>query len=105
MGSLDTFDIDKQLKSNEDEANFQGLTLISNYIDDYPPFCYLEMDGHVSGVFPDALRIAANYLNLTLIFRETKQENRGMWANRYKYNMNGIHLILIALKRFFISTE
>ena len=102
---MDTFDIDKQLKSNEDEANFQGLTLISNYIDDYPPFCYLQSNSHVSGVFPDALRIAANYLNLSLIFRETKQENRGMWANRYKYNMNGIHLILIALKRFFISTE
>ena len=76
---MDFANIQESVKNNED---FEGAPIIANFVESFLPYCYLDNFGDLVGMYPDTLRIAANYLNLTLIFQETKEENTDIWASR-----------------------
>ena len=54
-----------------------------NYVDDHRPYCWKDENGKVHGTFRKAIEIAASFLNLTLVIKETMPENRNIWSKRY----------------------
>ena len=86
LNHLDLMDFANIQESVKTKADFEGAPILANFVESFLPYCYLDNFGDLVGMFPDTLRIAANYLNLTLIFQETKEENTDIWASRYKIN-------------------
>ena len=86
LNHLDLMEFANIQESVKTKADFEGAPILANFVESFLPYCYLDNFGDLVGMFPDTLRIAANYLNLTLIFQETKEENTDIWASRYKIN-------------------
>ena len=84
MNYLNLLDIASIQESVKSKDNFEGAPFLANFVRNFPPYCYLDNVGDLVGMYPDALRIAANYLNLTLIYQQTKPENTDIWASRYE---------------------
>ena len=78
-GRLENSNILSIIQETRKRVDFEGTTLIANYAIDFPPYCFVEHDGSISGIYPDSLRTAAHYMNLTLIFQKSKKENAGIW--------------------------
>ena len=85
--------------------DFQGVPFLVNYADQ-PPYCIVDKQENninkVSGVFLDVLRIALQYLNATLVLRESNQENRNIWHKRYLLYKNNIILLMSQKTKFHL---
>ena len=72
------------MSSTKNTFDFQGLNLKTNY-DINPPYCIVEwINGkvQVKGLFMEVLEIAAKYLNLTLIIKQPRPQNKGIWSKK-----------------------
>ena len=74
-GILENLNIPSIIHETQKRVDFEGSTLIANYHTTFPPYCFVEQDGSISGIFPDALKTAARVMNVTLVFQKPKKEN------------------------------
>ena len=78
-GILENLDIPLIIQETQRRVDFEGTALIANYATNFPPHCFVEHNGSISGILPDALRTAAHFMNLTLKFQKPKKENIDKW--------------------------
>ena len=82
-GILENLNIPSIIHETQKREDFEGATLIANYDFIYTHhFCFVEKDGSIRGIFPDALKTAANFMNVTLIFQKPKKKNAGIWHKK-----------------------
>ena len=60
--------------------NFNGIPFKVNYAEKSIPYCYLNKQGKIEGIFKDAIEIIAEHLNLSLVYHESSPENRNIWS-------------------------
>ena len=58
------------------------MTFLANYYDDFSPYCYVDSEGSVKGLFKDAMEIVTTQLNLTLVLKSPKNENKNSWFSK-----------------------
>lgn len=66
----------------DDRRDFHGTTLVANYADNYGHYCYFDTNGKLQGILFDVLNIAANYLNISVLYQEPSAENKNIWGER-----------------------
>ena len=84
LGPINELSITSTLESTKNRNNFNGLPIVTNYAN-IAPFCIVEeheVQDKVHGLFMEALKIATDYLNLTLILQRTKPENQHIWNKK-----------------------
>ena len=84
LGPINDVSITSTLESTKNRNNFYGLPIVTNYAN-IAPFCIVEEhenQDQVHGLFMEALKIATNYLNLTLILQRSKPENENIWDKK-----------------------
>ena len=81
-GILKNLNVPSIIQGTKKRMDFEGTTLIANYGNNVAPYCFVEQDGSISGIFPDALKTAASFMNLTLIFQEPKKKNINIWHKK-----------------------
>ena len=64
----------------KERDNFNGIPFKVNYAEISIPYCYLNKQGEIEGIFKDAIEIIAEHLNLSLVYHESSQENRNIWS-------------------------
>ena len=80
-GILDNLDIYSIIKGTKERVDFGGTKFIANY-GNFAPYCFVDHNGTITGILPDALRIAAHFMNLSLTFQKPKKENVGIWHKK-----------------------
>ena len=82
LGIFNSTVIQESLEQVRRETNFNGINIVSNYAETFPPFGYTDEFGKPKGIFYDVLKIAAQSINLTVIFQKPKKENYNIWLKR-----------------------
>ena len=62
--------------------DFNGIPFKANYIEDYPPYCYIDKDNKLKGIMPDIMREAALLMNITLLFQKPQDKNKNIWSKK-----------------------
>ena len=81
-GILENLDIPSIIQETQKRVDFEGITLIANYVTIWPIICFVGPNGSIRGIFPDALKTAAHFMNLTLIFQKPKEKNFKIWHKK-----------------------
>ena len=81
-GILENLKVPSIIQETKKRVDFEGSTFIANYATNFPPYCFVDEDGSVSGILPDTLRTAAHYMNLTLMFQKPKEKNINRWHKK-----------------------
>ena len=79
---VDDVKIEEILRKTRQRKDFQGMSFFANYYDDFSPYCYVDSEGRVKGLFKDAMEIVATQLNLTLVLKSPKIENKNSWFSK-----------------------
>ena len=82
LGIFNSTVIQESLEQVRRETNFNGINIVSNYAETFPPFGYADEFGKPKGIFYDVLKIAAQSINLTVNFQKPKKENYNIWLKR-----------------------
>ena len=62
--------------------DFKGITLSTNYHNNFPPYNYVDSNRNVQGTFKDVLEIACKHLNITLKFKSPLEVNKKSWFSK-----------------------
>ena len=62
--------------------NFGGIVFTANFATSYAPFCWVDSESNVNGVFKDTLEVIAEKLNLTFVLKESTRENLNVWFKK-----------------------
>ncbi len=94
--------------------NLNSQTIVVSY-EKYAPFCIVKEDGSLSGIFPTAMDLIAQQVNLTILyvpFTErsvwSRKESNGTWSGALADIYRGLHVSSVAgfvhtLERFEIG--
>jgi hypothetical protein len=82
-GDLSQVNLTKVITDTRTNQNFNGVEFKVNF-GEYTPYCIIEDidELKISGAFPDAMKIVALHLNLTLKIQQPLPENFGNWAKQ-----------------------
>ena len=69
------------IQITNERKDHQGIKLTANY-GSFPPYCYVDSNGNVQGTYKEALEIACSFLNLTLVLKAPKPENKNSWFSK-----------------------
>ena len=74
--------MDEIVHDVDNRKDFYGTTLVANYDDDEGHYCFLDDNGMLQGIIYDVLNVAANYLNISVLYQEPSLENKNVWGKR-----------------------
>ena len=81
MGPIDNLDaIEDIIKKVKKRDNFKGIPFKVNFAERAIPYCYKNKDGKIEGIFNDAIKIVAEHLNLSLVYQESRPENKNIYS-------------------------
>ena len=80
MNNLDA--IEEIIKMVKKRDKFNGITFTVNFEERAIPYCYKTKDGEIKGIFNDAIKILTEHLNLSLVYQETRHENRNIYSSK-----------------------
>ena len=72
--------IEDIIKKVNERDNFIGIPFTVNFAERAIPYCYKNKEGEIEGIFNDAIKIVAEHLNLTLVYQETRPENKNIYS-------------------------
>ena len=75
LGSIENINIKTKAYEVDERRDFEGALITANYNSNGNLF-YMDENGKMQGLVYDCFRVAANYLNLTVVYQEPNPINR-----------------------------